>query len=191
MPCTLCKQAGHNKRTCRNKKADPKAPPLPAPPAPPAPSMQSCCICMEDLQADGKNVCTTKCGHTFCFDCMAQSINANNNACPLCRCELVKRRKVAPRLHDIQSVEIMDTITRESGSYNEQLADYKKKIKVCLENAINTYVKKHNLENIKKSELNKIYNQMERKLIIDFQKTLMIYGLRCINYTEAYYRRYI
>ena len=182
MPCTLCKQAGHNKRTCRNKKA--------APPAPKA-TIQQCCICMEDLQADGKNVCTTKCGHTFCFDCMAQSINANNNACPLCRCELVKRRKVAPRLHEEQSVEIMDTITRSSRTYNNQLEDYKKKIKVCLENAINTYVKKHNLENIKKTELNKIYNQMEKKLIIDFQKTLFIYGLRCINYTELHYRHYM
>jgi len=132
MPCTLCKQRGHNKRTCRNKKPEAKAKPEAKPEAkakPEAESIQQCCICMEDLQADGKNVCTTKCGHTFCFDCMAQSINANNNACPLCRCELVKRRRIAPRLHEEQTYGIMQTVIRTSTTYNKQLTEYKKKIK--------------------------------------------------------------
>ena len=188
MPCTLCKQRGHNKRTCRNKaKAKPEAE---AKPEAKPESIQQCCICMEDLQADGKNVCTTKCGHTFCFDCMAQSINANNNACPLCRCELVKRRRIAPRLHEDQTYGIMQTVIRTSTTYNNQLTEYKRKIKTSLESAINNHNKKNKIKKIKKAELDTIYNKMEQELIQDYQRTIYIYGARCIAYTEAHYQHY-
>ena len=48
---------------------------------------KECPICYE--QIGNKNTCTTECGHTFCFKCMAESIQRNVK-CPCCRFELVK-----------------------------------------------------------------------------------------------------
>ena len=48
---------------------------------------KECPICFE--QIGNKNTCTTECGHTFCFKCMAESIQRNVK-CPCCRFELVK-----------------------------------------------------------------------------------------------------
>jgi len=50
--------------------------------------VKECPICFE--QIGDKNTCTTECGHTFCFKCMASSIQRNVN-CPCCRFELIER----------------------------------------------------------------------------------------------------
>jgi hypothetical protein len=47
-----------------------------------------CCICYEFIDKD-KNNCTTECGHTFCFKCLATSLIHNNSNCPCCRAKLV------------------------------------------------------------------------------------------------------
>uniref|UniRef100_A0A6C0HU33 RING-type domain-containing protein n=1 Tax=viral metagenome TaxID=1070528 RepID=A0A6C0HU33_9ZZZZ len=47
-----------------------------------------CCICYEFIDKD-KNNCTTECGHTFCFKCLATSLIHNNSTCPCCRAKLV------------------------------------------------------------------------------------------------------
>ena len=39
----------------------------------------SCPICFEELGE--KNLCITKCGHKFCFDCMFKHLNTKND-CP-------------------------------------------------------------------------------------------------------------
>ena len=44
-----------------------------------------CPICYEKLQ--DINVCTTKCGHSFCHQCMMKSLKWNNK-CPSCRDKL-------------------------------------------------------------------------------------------------------
>lgn len=45
-----------------------------------------CNICFE--QMNGKNISITKCGHTFCFDCMIKSLSVNTT-CPICRENLI------------------------------------------------------------------------------------------------------
>jgi len=50
--------------------------------------VKECPICYEEI--GNKNTCTTECGHTFCFKCMAASIQRNVN-CPCCRFELIER----------------------------------------------------------------------------------------------------
>ena len=46
---------------------------------------EPCPICMENL---GKtNVCTTKCGHQFCLECMLKHSKKNKN-CPMCRADM-------------------------------------------------------------------------------------------------------
>lgn len=46
---------------------------------------EECCVCWEELQT--RNVCITKCGHSFCLSCMLNCMNYNNT-CPYCRTEL-------------------------------------------------------------------------------------------------------
>jgi hypothetical protein len=50
---------------------------------------EDCAICMEKLKKT--NVCTTACGHMFCLECIL-TVRERNNACPLCRKPLSKKR---------------------------------------------------------------------------------------------------
>lgn len=47
--------------------------------------MVECPICKESLS--DKNVCNTKCGHTYCMNCIIKHSN-NDKRCPLCRKEV-------------------------------------------------------------------------------------------------------
>ena len=72
--CRLCKQTGHNRRTCKERQ--------PTVVTNPSNEAETCPICMEIL---GKtNICTTKCGHQFCLKCMLKHTSTKDN-CPLCR----------------------------------------------------------------------------------------------------------
>jgi len=47
-----------------------------------------CCICMDVINSN-KNNCTTPCGHSFCFKCLAKSLE-KKNTCPCCRAVLME-----------------------------------------------------------------------------------------------------
>ena len=47
-----------------------------------------CSICYENIN-ELKNNCTTECGHSFCFNCIATSLVYKNLNCPYCRSKLV------------------------------------------------------------------------------------------------------
>ena len=49
--------------------------------------INKCGICLETLEKT--NVCVTKCGHSFCLECIIKNTNYKNN-CPICRREIVK-----------------------------------------------------------------------------------------------------
>lgn len=51
-------------------------------------SHETCPICLEKLNKI--NVSITICNHKFCTSCLLSSI-INNNNCPMCRKELVKK----------------------------------------------------------------------------------------------------
>ena len=46
----------------------------------------TCPICF-DLITKNKNVCSTPCGHVFCFKCIVKCLNTSNT-CPFCRTEI-------------------------------------------------------------------------------------------------------
>ena len=50
--------------------------------------IKECCICMDDINASTNN-CVTPCGHAFCFNCLAKSLE-QNNTCPYCRAKLME-----------------------------------------------------------------------------------------------------
>ena len=45
-------------------------------------NIKECPICYDTLS--NVNVCTTKCGHSFCMDCMVKHLKNKSN-CPMCR----------------------------------------------------------------------------------------------------------
>ena len=46
--------------------------------------MDNCPICLQIL-SDEKGICKTKCGHSFCTGCIAESLLKSNQKCPMCR----------------------------------------------------------------------------------------------------------
>lgn len=109
--CGVCRQDGHNRRTCpvlRNphpfpEPLQPDPTPVPAPVSAPvsAPvaiipicddisrddNEDTCTICYEALNTSA-NFVSTPCKHRFCFNCIAQHMR-NDNRCPMCRANLV------------------------------------------------------------------------------------------------------
>ena len=46
----------------------------------------TCPVCFDPITTN-KNVCSTPCGHIFCFGCMVKCLNTSNT-CPYCRAEI-------------------------------------------------------------------------------------------------------
>jgi len=49
-------------------------------------TVTNCPVCFDPITTD-KNVCSTPCGHIFCFGCMVKCLNTSNT-CPYCRAEI-------------------------------------------------------------------------------------------------------
>ena len=98
--CGICRQFGHNRRTCPRLRDDslvqePQSTPQPQPQ--PQPQCEdgiqedcdnTCTICYEALNVNA-NFVSTPCKHLFCFKCMVQHLR-NDNRCPMCRVNLVE-----------------------------------------------------------------------------------------------------
>ena len=47
-----------------------------------------CAVCLENINKN-KNIAITKCNHTFCFECIGNTMMTVGNNCPLCRAPLL------------------------------------------------------------------------------------------------------
>jgi tetratricopeptide (TPR) repeat protein len=47
-----------------------------------------CSICLESFAFLTENFCSTKCGHSFHFDCLMEVLSGRASQCPICRAEL-------------------------------------------------------------------------------------------------------
>lgn len=92
---------------------------------------KECPICYE--QIGNKNTCTTECGHTFCFKCMAESIQRNVK-CPCCRFELVKPM-------DEEDIDDDDN-TEENNSDDDNESDDDEECEATLEQIVAVFEKK-------------------------------------------------
>ena len=89
MPCKLCGEVGHNKRTCEKKLVEPvKESKIPTKVVEIEDDREECPICYNPL--GDTDVFVTKCGHKFCVGCATQHL-CNSTACPMCRSEIVKK----------------------------------------------------------------------------------------------------
>jgi len=101
-------------------------------------SILECSICYEIIDKQ-KNNCTTECGHSFCFKCIATSISYKNFNCPCCRSILID---------DIQSngyeiVSDSDTEYSYSDDSSESYEDLDEDNNVCDIDEIISRIDKH------------------------------------------------
>ena len=130
--CSLCREPGHNRRTCWLKNvtlmrgeppADPDLNLIPILSIVEPPTIdtknEDCPICMEKLTSD-KNICITKCGHKFCSECLIRAAR-NNNDCPLCRQKLTNHEVEPPSQHGLTNDEVYSLI--DANDYYEERFD--------------------------------------------------------------------
>ena len=127
MPCSHCKQPGHNRRTCPNStKKTPThnvageitsfaltsamanvAIALSDPIKPPAqivPTSVTCVICLESI--DDQPQTQLACTHTFCTDCIMKNLSMGNTNCPMCREPIINpNTEVTDLKHQITTLE--------------------------------------------------------------------------------------
>ena len=132
--CSICREPGHNKRTCwlknvsmirgeQSQNSDLSEIPL-LPIAELEPQTidtknEDCPVCMEKLSGD-KNICITKCGHKFCSECLIRAAR-NNNDCPLCRQKLTDHEVEPPSQHGLSNDEVYALI--DANDYYEERFD--------------------------------------------------------------------
>ena len=86
MPCSICKQQGHNRRSCPRATASTTSSSRPKSMAKTFVSDdKDCCVCMSPIETT--NRCTTKCGHNFCLSCFFECAKRKPE-CPMCRTKL-------------------------------------------------------------------------------------------------------
>lgn len=86
MPCSICKQQGHNRRSCPRATASTTSSSRPKSMANTFVSDdKDCCVCMSLIETT--NCCTTKCGHNFCLSCFFECAKRKPE-CPICRTKL-------------------------------------------------------------------------------------------------------
>lgn len=60
-----------------------------------------CCICYEKIGS--VNNCTTECGHKFCFNCMAKSLQIYHT-CPYCRTVIIEPKTNYDKLSELDDI---------------------------------------------------------------------------------------
>ena len=70
------------------------------------PEQEKCPICLETIN-EASNFVRTKCGHSFCFDCLNSSLKTNHT-CPLCREDIEhEKREQLKKIDMDQGVEVL------------------------------------------------------------------------------------
>lgn len=75
---------------------------------------ENCPICLEKIN-EKSNFVRTKCGHSFCFDCLNSSLKTNNT-CPLCRQDIeTEKRENLKKIDMEQGLEVLKIELDEFG----------------------------------------------------------------------------
>ena len=74
---------------------------------------EKCAICLDVLGSNNKSV--TPCGHHFCFTCLYQAMDKQNN-CPLCRAQLIQNKK--RKMRKLSDEAMADIITETMNDFN-------------------------------------------------------------------------
>ena len=74
---------------------------------------EKCSICLDVLGEKNRSV--TPCGHHFCFSCLYQAMDKQNN-CPLCRAKLIENKK--KKMRKLSDEAMSDIITETMSDFN-------------------------------------------------------------------------
>ena len=137
MPCGVCKQTGHNARTCKSELALPdlfdqftldrfELPewdvsfnedlPFEKEELEDKNKKEECMVCYEEV-SDGK--VTIKCGHTYCVECFVKHMRTQGT-CAYCRKEVCKLPEKASLAPDTRA-SIMDQWLENSGDLSDMI----------------------------------------------------------------------
>ena len=61
-----------------------------------------CPICFDEIDQSRPNYAKTKCGHSFCFECLNTSLKESNK-CPCCRDNIEAEKRKNPQILDIEN----------------------------------------------------------------------------------------
>ena len=103
MPCAICKEDGHNRRTCQwapsiRKNLDKEAKPFCGIKIQPQDEPPICVICLDHVE---RARTILECGHTYCTTCFSQHIIISNK-CPQCR-HIIMREEL-PYVRDFEFI---------------------------------------------------------------------------------------
>tara|TARA_B110000908_G_C9949677_1_gene311975 strand:+ start:26 stop:553 length:528 start_codon:yes stop_codon:yes gene_type:complete len=118
MPCSICKQVGHNRRSCIdnvdniniNNKDLPQPKSIEIDNASPK-CINMCVICLNELTT--QPITQLKCLHYFCSECLMTNISHGDTTCPLCRDSIIEpNRQIDDLKQQITSLESLNFTTQ-------------------------------------------------------------------------------
>ena len=103
MPCAICKEDGHNRRTCQwapsnRKRLEKQRVPLCGMKIHPQDEPPVCVICLDHVE---RARAILECGHTYCTACFSQHVIISNK-CPQCRHVIM--REELPNVRDFEFI---------------------------------------------------------------------------------------
>lgn len=110
-----------------------------------------CAVCFESIGSI--NCTTTKCGHTFCFQCIGKVIINNNNTCPLCRENLIEGININVEGDNITIIEE----NYDSDSDTESMSDDDNNVIFIREGNVDYITKKVKEEGYTDSDIMSLY----------------------------------
>ena len=116
MPCSICKQIGHNIKTCPQNQNTVQSKQQ---------KCHSCVICLEEIKDQPRT--ELECSHVFCTKCITKNMSMGDTKCPMCRTFIIDpNAEIADLKQQIITLEQLNIETQRAlGSLTTELSKVK------------------------------------------------------------------
>jgi hypothetical protein len=116
MPCSICKQIGHNIKTCPQNQNTVQSKQQ---------KCHSCVICLEEIKDQPRT--ELECSHVFCTKCITKNMSMGDTKCPMCRTFIIDpNAEIADLKQQIITLEQLNIETQWAlGSLTTELSKVK------------------------------------------------------------------